>query len=129
MIVRILLMLLCLTLSACSARQASQHLPGGYNVWVMNAQEIYLADRNKELLVGPGLRSIGITKEHIVAFSDPPSSGYIGNLRTDGYSVLDVSTGDVSTRLSKQEAQALLTSKGESFPEMLSFDAYPVTNQ
>lgn len=127
---RVMLLLLCLVLfSACNAQQASRHLPNDYKVWVMNAREVYLADRNNELVIGPALRKIGVTKHHIVTFSEPSNPEYTGNLRTTGYSVLDVSTGKVSTGLSEQDVQVLLTNKGEIFPEMVDFDAYPLVSR
>jgi hypothetical protein len=110
--------------SGCSADAPSERLPGGYKIWVMNAQEIYLSDKDDELLVGPALRTIGTTTSYIVAFCEPAPSGYQGNLRSSGYSLIKVKSGVVRTGLQLHDVERELNAAGEVMPKMLSYDRY-----
>jgi hypothetical protein len=118
------LLLILLATSACGRSDPPADLPGGYKVWIMNANEIYLANANNELIAGPALRKIGATQRHIVAWCEEPDKAYTGNVRTVGYSVVDLSNGSLSSGLTEEQAKKELTEEGSTFPEMKGFEAY-----
>lgn len=104
-------------------------LPEGYKVWVMNSKEVYLSDKNNELLVGPSLKEIGLSKNYIVTYSGPVDAEYVGYLKTKNYSVLDLQTKILMTDLSEQDARDFLSKHGDVYPKMLSFNEYNIVDQ
>jgi hypothetical protein len=113
----------------CADKATTTPLPGGYKVWVMNSEEVYVSDAGNELLVGPLLRKIGVTKRHIVTTSEAAGPGYIGNLRTSGYSLIERSTRKVTTGMTEDEATRKLSQMGESMPALLDFKRYQLVTQ
>lgn len=120
-------MLACLF--GCSNRVAMASLPDGYRVWVMNSEEIYVSDASNELLVGPLLKQVGVTERYIVMTSEAAGPGYVGNLRTSGYSLIERSTHKVMTGMTEVEAKRQLSEAGESMPALLDFNSYELVTQ
>lgn len=117
-------------LSAAGCKVGSANtLPDGYKVWVMNSEEAYVSDSSNELLVGPKLKKVGVTKRYIVTTSETAKPGYIGNLRTSGYSLIERSTRDVKTGMTEDQAKKQLSQVGESMPLLLDFDQYVLVTQ
>lgn len=113
----------------CADRAATTPLPDGYKVWVMNSEEIYVSDAGNELLVGPLLQQVGVTERYIVTTSEAAGPGYIGNLRTSGYSLIERSTRKVTTEMTEVEVKRQLSRTGESMPALLDFRRYELVTQ
>lgn len=113
----------------CADRAVTSPLPDGYKVWVMNSEEIYVSDADNELLVGPLLKQVGVTEHYIVTTSETAGPGYIGNLRTSGYSLIERSTRKVTTGMTEVEAKRQLSLTGGSMPALLDFKRYELVTQ
>lgn len=122
------LLLLLIAMSGCGKNEPRTDLPGGYKIWIMNAHEIYLSKSDNELLVGPALRKVGVAQGHIVAWCDEPDKSYTGDVRTVGYSVIDLSSGSLSSSLTEDQAREQLKNQGSTFPEMKGIEAYSTTD-
>ncbi|WP_379654231.1 hypothetical protein [Pseudoxanthomonas sp. UC19_8] len=93
----------------------------------MNSEEIYVSDSSNELLVGPHLRQVGVTKHYIVTTSEAAGPNYVGNLRTSGYSLIERSTRRVETRMTESQVKERLSSVAESMPLLSEFNQYRTT--
>jgi len=118
------LLFVLIAVSGCKKNDPQIDLPSGYKVWIMNANEVYLSRSDNELLVGPSLRKVGFTQRHIVAWCDKPDQVYIGNIRTVGYSIIDLSDGSLSPNLTVEQASEKLKNQGSVLPEMKGIEAY-----
>lgn len=129
MISRMAVTLILACTLGCSSQTATRTLPDGYKVWVMNSEEVYVSNADNELLVGPLLKQIGVTHRHIVTTSKVAGPSYIGNLRTSGFSLIERSTGNLTTGMTKADAARKLSATGESMPELVDFKAYELIKQ
>lgn len=105
---------------------ARDALPGGYRVWVMNSQEVYLADRNDALMLGPALEQLGVTGGFIVARCGKAAPGVHTTVRTEGYVLLDVSSGGIVAGLTREQAESRLRELGAALPELEPYRNYPL---
>ncbi|MBB6574824.1 hypothetical protein [Xanthomonas arboricola] len=120
----IISLLILSILAGCSESKNSVSLPDGFKIWVMNSKEVYLANAGDELLVGPYLKNIGLTKNYIVTTSLKADSNYTGKIETSGYSLIERKSGRVFTHLSEIEVKKTLAEKGEYFPKLLEYRNY-----
>ncbi|WP_440975284.1 hypothetical protein [Pseudoxanthomonas winnipegensis] len=110
-------------------RATVSNLPDGYKVWAMNSEEIYVSDSSNELLVGPHLRQVGVTKHYIVTTSEAAGPNYVGNLHTSGYSLIERPTRRVETGLTESQAKERLFKVGESMPLLSDFNQYQLVTR
>lgn len=125
-------LLLLVLLPACSKQESKeeiQTLPSGFNVWVMNDEEIYIANKNNELLVGPSLRNIAITNKFIIAFCDSPPDKFEGYPETVEYSAIDIASGSVKTNLSIEAVRDILKKNNENLPVMSDYNNFRPINR
>ncbi len=125
-------LLLLFLLPACSKQKPGDEilpLPSGFNVWVMNDEEIYIANKNNELLVGPSLRRVAITHKFIIAFCDSPPDKFEGYPSTIGYNAINIETGMVKTNLSIEAVTDLLSKNDEKLPVMLDYNNFRPINR
>lgn len=101
----IISLLILSILAGCSESKNSVSLPDGFKIWVMNSKEVYLANAGDELLVGPYLKNVGLTKNYIVTTSLKADSNYTGKIETSGYSIIEIKSGRIFTHLSEIEVK------------------------
>lgn len=113
-------------ISGCT-RATLSDLPDGYKIWVISSEEIYVSDSSNELLVGPHLRQVGVTKHYIVTTSEAAGPNYVGNLRTSGYSLIERPTRRVETQMTESQVKERLSRVAESMPLLSEFNQYRIT--
>lgn len=125
-------LLFVVLLTGCTKQKSEneiQTLPVGFNIWVMNDEEIYIANKNNELLVGPSLRNVAITNKFIIAFCDSPPDKFEGYTTTVKYSAIDITSGSVKTNLSVEAVKELLKKNNENFPVMSDYNNFRPINR
>lgn len=116
---------LCLVLAvffftACISRKDEGPLPNNYAVLAMGSMEVYVANPQRELLLGPTLVSIGVTNNFVIAFCGWETTERNGFANTVGYNILDTDSGQIVRKLSETEARSWIESKGLQFPILQS---------
>lgn len=117
---RSLTALLLLLMGACGSRTSEWHLPNGYLVFAAGSTELYVANPQRDLLLGPSLKSIGVSGDLVVAFCGWEPIVTNGFKNTIGYSLLDTKTGQIVRGLDEQQVKAEVTRLGHHMPEMAS---------
>jgi hypothetical protein len=112
--------LIVLVLVACNSHTDKRTLPNGYAVFAAGSTELYLANPQRELLLGPTLVSIGIVDPYVVVYCGWENSERNGFANTVGYNILNTKDGLIEKRLSEDAARAWLTLRGLQFPTMSS---------
>lgn len=118
---RRLSILLLILVGACGSRPYQWQLPNGYTVFAANSTEVYVANAQRELLLGPSLKSVGISGDLIVVFCGWEPTVANGFRNTVGYSVLDTRTGQLVTGLNEQQANAEMRLRGQNMPELVAW--------
>lgn len=111
-------LLVGIVLFSCTSNAQRLLMPDGYRVWVMNAREVYLANSDDVLIVGPKLVAIGVSNQVIVTQSTSEYVTINGFTNTPGYAVLDTRTGNLIAGLSMDSMKDKVISLGVTIPEM-----------
>lgn len=115
--------------TACYSRKDEGPLPNSYAVLAMGSTEIYVANPQRELLVGPTLISIGVTNNVVIAFCGWEATERNGFANTVGYNILDTKSGEIVRKLSEAEARTWIESRGLQFPVLESPSALMTRSQ
>jgi hypothetical protein len=109
-----------LMFAGCAARKDAASLPNYYSVLAMGSTEMYVADPQHELLLGPTLVSVGVVDQFVVAFCGWEASERNGFSNTVGYNILDTRSAQVVKKLSEEEARNWLSARGLEMPVLQS---------
>ncbi len=118
---RLVCLLLSLLVAAgCVARKDEASLPNGYWVLAMGSTEMYVADPQRELLLGPTLVSVGVLDQVVVAFCGWEKTERNGFANTVGYNILDTTSAQIVKNLSEEEARKWFSARGLDMPALQS---------
>lgn len=95
-------------------------MPNGYSLRAMSSTEVYVANPQRELLLGPTVIAIGVVGDHVVAFCGWERRVANGFQNTIGYNIIDTRSGAVVRKLTEAEARAWMESQRLAFPSMRS---------
>ena len=108
----VLLFLFVINISSCASKKEFIELKNGYRLWSMNPEEIYIAQPDHELIVGPRLTRLGISGDLLVAFCTDETVIVNGFANTSGYSIVDTQSGELERGLSYAQLTDRLTALG-----------------
>ena len=91
---------------------------------VMSSEEVYVANAQNELILGPEIETIGIAPGVIVVNCGPNKIVADGLENTIGFNLIDTRTGVIWKSLTAAEAEQKLRSRGSSIPEMRPLSSY-----
>jgi len=111
-------LLIGMVLCSCTSSAQRLPMPDGYRVWVMNAREVYLANSEDVLIVGPKLVALGVSDHVIVTQNSSEDVTINGFANTPGYAVLDTRTGKFVAGLSMESMKDKVINLGVPIPEM-----------
>lgn len=115
------LALLCAgILAACVQRHDAAALIGGYQLLAMNPNEVYVANSEKELILGPTIESVGIIDSEIVVYCGWQQRSVNGFHNTVGYNVIDTKVGSVVKGLDEKAMMSALRGKNLAVPSLNS---------
>lgn len=112
--------ILVLTVAGCMEHRDAGDLVNGYKLLAMNSSEIYIANPSDELLIGPTIKTIGITGEVIIAYCGMEKTVVNGFENTTGYNIVDTRTGAVTSRLTEESMRSQLGTLNLKEPKMVS---------
>ena len=107
----------------CARSWEPTPLVDGYQIMVMNSEEVYVADARNELIVGPIIEAIGLAPGIIVVDCGTEKRVVNGFENTVGFNVIDTKSGAVTKLLSREQAEGQLRARGLDMPEMRPFDS------
>lgn len=119
-IVKVLLAAAILALVGCDSSSSPIPIVGGYQILAMNPSEVYVADANRELILGPTIRGIGIAGNIIVVDCGTEARVVNGFSSTVGINLIDITSGLVMKNLSHEEADGDLRARDQSMPPLVS---------
>lgn len=99
-------------------------LVDGYQIMVMSSEEVYVANAQNELILGPEIETIGIAPGVIVVNCGPKKIVADGLENTAGFNLLDTRTGVIWKGLTATEVEQKLKSRKISMPEMRPLSSY-----
>jgi hypothetical protein len=115
---------LMLLLAGCQHSWKPTPLADGYQIMVMNSQEIYIANADNELLLGPRIETIGAAPGVIVVNCGSEEVVVNGFANTVGLNLIDTSTGRVAKQLTPSQVEEELRSRNTPMPEMRPLSTY-----
>ena len=115
-----LIFVLVLTAVGCMEHRDTGSLVNGYKLVAMNSSEIYIANPTDELIIGPTIKTVGITGDVIVAYCGMEKTVANGFENTRGYNIVDTRSGAVTTRLTEEGMRAQLSASNLKEPKMQS---------
>jgi hypothetical protein len=118
------ILFLVLALASCGRAWQAIPLGDGYQIMMMNSEEVYVAKADNELILGPRVNSIGIAPGVIVVDCGSDEVVINGFANTSGLNVIDTRTGAVRKRLTLDEARKELASRNIPVPEMRKLSSY-----
>jgi hypothetical protein len=99
-------------------------LVGGYQIMVMSSEEVYVANADNELILGPEIETIGLAPGVIVVNCGLNKVAPEGRANTVGFNLVDTQTGVIWKGLTAAEAEQKLKSRKISMPEMRPLSSY-----
>lgn len=99
-------------------------LAGGYQIMIMNAQEVYIADSKNELILGPKVKEIGISPVAIVVYCGDEQVTVNGFSNTTGFNIIELDSGRLKKNLVFAEVEEYMRAKGISIPKMYPLRSY-----
>jgi hypothetical protein len=121
---RALLYSLMLVVAACSKAWEPTALADGYQVMVMNSQEVYVANSESELILGPRIETIGLAPGVIVVNCGRDEVVINGFANTVGFNLIDTQTGQITKGLALSDVEVTLKSRDIPMPEMRALSSY-----
>jgi hypothetical protein len=121
----LLWLMLLVLIAGCERKPwAPTPLADGYQIMIMNSEEVYIADGRNELILGPEIEAIGIAPGTIVV--DCGLKDVVVNqfANTVGFNVIDTRTGVIWKRLTAAGAAEKLRALGSPMPEMRPLSSY-----
>jgi hypothetical protein len=110
--------------AACSKAWEPTALADGYQVMMMNSQEVYIANSENELILGPRIEKIGLAPGVIVVNCGRDKVVINGFANTVGFNLIDIQTGQVTKGLALSDVEAALKSRDIPMPEMRALSSY-----
>ena len=123
------MLLAVFVIAACMSRKDEGQLPNNYLVLAMGSTEVYVANPQRELILGPTLISVGVINNFVIAYCGWDTTERNGFANTVGYNILDTSDGRTVRKLSEAEARLWIESKGLHFPTMQDPTTIMTANQ
>jgi hypothetical protein len=117
---RKIIFLFLLILLGCSEHKDSRELTNGYKVLAMAPTEVYIANPDSELVVGPTIESIGLVGDLVVAYCGWEKSSANGFENTVGYNIVDTRNKNLLKNLSENEMREELKRLNLTMPRMES---------
>src|SRR5689334_18371244 len=114
------IVVLVLCLLGCAEHRDSANLVNGYRLLAMNPRELYVANSANELIVGPTIKTIGVTGNLIVANCGLEKRTVNGFENTTGYNIIDTRSGTVTKQLTEEGMRAQLRRLNAEVPKMQS---------
>jgi hypothetical protein len=115
-----LIFFLVLFITACAEHRDTGYLVNGYKVVAMNPLEVYVATPTNELIIGPTIKSMGVTGDIVVVDCGLEKSVVNGFENTTGFNIVDTRTGVVTYNLTEESMKIQLSTLHAREPEMQS---------
>jgi len=121
---KVLWLLFACLASACTSAWEPVPLAGGYQIMVMNSQEAYIANADRELILGPSIKAIGVAEGVIIVDCGPEERLVNGFANTVGLNLIDTKNGTVMKRLTPPELERVFAGRHEEVPQMRELSVY-----
>ena len=116
-----------LILMACgSASWEPVPLTDGYQLMVMNSKEVYVANAQNELLLGPRIQAIGMAPGIIVVDCGTEKVVVNGFENTTGLNMIETKTGAIRKDIAQADLEREMANRNERKPELRPLASYLV---